>query len=140
MAEATILLLLSRLILKDDTVFGKPVDIEAKVLFLSPGSIMSTDRGVAVTDIEGITTVILKSRRSFTTVRDFNEAGLDPLSFKIVVVKPGYLFPELCDIAHVHLMALTSGFCNPDMRSLPFGNVRRPCYPLDLNMSWSPSE
>ncbi len=123
---------------KDDTVFCKPIEIEATVLFLSPDSLMGTDRGVAVIETDGVKTVILKTRRSFTEINDFKETGLDPLSFKIVVVKLGYLFPELRDIAPVHLIALTSGFCNLDMRSLPFKNVRRPCYPLDDDMEWKP--
>lgn len=123
---------------KDDNVFSKPIEIEAKVLFLSPDSLMETDRGAAVIETEGVKTVILKTRRSFTEIKDFNEVGMDPLSFKIVVVKLGYLFPELRDIAPIHLMALTSGFCNLDMRSLPFKNVRRPCFPLDPDMEWQP--
>jgi microcystin degradation protein MlrC len=58
------------------------------------------------------------------------------LDFSIVVVKLGYLYPQLRDIAPVHLMALTTGFCNLDMRTLPFKNVHRPSYPLDNEMSW----
>jgi microcystin degradation protein MlrC len=124
---------------RQDTVFGKPIQINARVLFLSPDSIMATERGVAVVETDGVKTAILKTRRSFTELRDFREAGLDPLDYKIVVVKLGYLFPELRDIAPVHLMALTSGFCNLDMQTLPFRNVRRPSYPLDPDMIWTPA-
>jgi microcystin degradation protein MlrC len=48
------------------------------------------------------------------------------------------LYPELRDIAPVHLMALTSGFCNLDMRNLPYKKVQRPCFPLDTEMVWEP--
>jgi microcystin degradation protein MlrC len=123
---------------KVDSIFGKPLKINAKVLFISPDSVMNTDRGVVVVETEGVKTVILKTRRSFVEVKDFKEAGLNPLDYKIVVVKLGYLFPELRDMAPVHLMALTSGFCNLDMRALPFKNVHRPCYPLDIDMVWEP--
>jgi microcystin degradation protein MlrC len=123
---------------KVDNVFGKPLEITAKIVFLSPDSIMKTDRGVAVVETEGVKTVIIKSRRSFVAVNDFKEAGLNPLDFKIVVVKLGYLFPELRDIAPVHLIALTSGFCNLDMRSLPYKFVTRPSFPLDTAMVWKP--
>lgn len=121
-----------------DNVFGKPLEINAKVLFLSPDSIMKSDRGVAVVETEGVKTVIIKTRRSFVEVKDFKEAGLNPLDFKIVVVKLGYLFPELRDIAPVHLIALTSGFCNLDMQTLPFKKVHRPSFPLDPDMVWEP--
>lgn len=123
---------------KVDYVFGKSLSIKAKVLFLSPDSVMDTKRGAAVVETDGVKTVILNTRRSFVEVNDFKEVGLNPLDFKIVVVKLGYLYPELRDIAPVHLMALTSGFCNLDMRTLPFKHVHRPSYPLDPDMVWKP--
>jgi microcystin degradation protein MlrC len=123
---------------KVDNVFGKPLEINARVIFLSPDSLMNTYRGLAVIETDGVKTVILKARRSFVEIKDFKEAGLSPLDFKIVVVKLGYLFPELRDIAPVHLMALTSGFCNLDIATLPFKNVHRPIFPLDKNMVWEP--
>ena len=123
---------------REDHVFGKPLKINAKVLFISPDSLMNTNRGAVVIETEGVKTVVLKARRSFVEVRDFKEVGLNPLDFNIVVVKLGYLYPELRDIAPIHLMALTSGFCNLNMRTLPFKNVRRPIYPLDMDMAWNP--
>lgn len=122
---------------KVDTIFGKPLPIEGKLLFLSPDSLMNTPRGIAVIEVQGVKVVVLKTRRSFIETRDFKEAGLDPLEYKIVIVKLGYLYPELRDIAPFHLMALTSGFCNLDMTTLPFKNVSHPIYPLDMKMTWS---
>lgn len=121
-----------------DNVFCSPVQLSCRILFISPDSLQKTGRGAALVETEGVKTVILKERRSFTEIKDFTEVGLDPLSFKIVVVKLGYLFPQLRDIAPVHLMALTTGFCNLDMRTLPFRNVKRPIYPLDPDMNWEP--
>jgi microcystin degradation protein MlrC len=123
---------------KVDNVFGKPLIMNAKVLYISPDSLMNSNRGAAVIETDGVKTVILKTRRSFVEVNDFKEVGLNPLDFNIVVVKLGYLYPELRDIAPVHLIALTSGFCNLDMRTLPFINVHRPCFPLDMDMVWKP--
>lgn len=121
---------------KKDTLFGTPLPVSGRIDFISPDSILSTPRGTAVVDVQGVQIVLLKSRRSFTEVKDFQEIQADPLSFRIVVVKLGYLYPELRDIAPVHLMALTSGFCNLDMTTLPFQHVNRPAYPLDKDMNW----
>ena len=121
---------------KKDTVFGSPLTLDVTIEALSPDSLLSTSRGVALVRSQGVDIAIINSRRSFTTLQDFEEIGLDPLSFKIVVVKLGYLYPELRDIAPAHLMALTSGFCNLDIPSLPFTQVQRPVYPLDLDMEW----
>jgi len=120
-----------------DYVFGKPLPIKGKILSVTPDSMNEAGKGSVVLDVNGITVVVMNARRSFTTVADFSEIELDPLSYDIVVVKLGYLYPELRDIAPVHLIALTSGFCNLDMRTLPFEKVNRPSYPLDLDMVWS---
>lgn len=63
---------------------------------------------------------------------------MDPLDFKIVVVKLGYLYQELRGIAPAHLMSLMLGFCNLDRCKLPFKTVPRPCFPLDRDMVGEP--
>lgn len=115
-----------------DNIFGFPIDVEAKVLKVTQDAVLIQTDSLKI--------ALLDKRNSFTTVGQFTDLGLDPLSFKVVVVKLGYLYPELRDIAPVHLMALTSGFCNLDMRSLPFHKVRRPVYPLDSEMDWIPDK
>jgi len=122
---------------KKDKTFGFALPIKGKIEFLSPDSIMHTDRGAAVLDVEGVKLVVMKSRRSFIEKVDFEEVKLNPLDFKIVVVKLGYLYPELRDIAPEHLIALTSGFCNLEMTTLPFKNVDLKSYPLDINREWN---
>lgn len=115
---------------KKDYVFGFPITLKAKVLRITEESILIESDGLKI--------ALLDKRNSFTTVRQFTDLGLDPLSFKVVVVKLGYLYPELRDIAPVHLMALTSGFCNLDMCTLPYKNIKRPAYPIDADMEWIP--
>ena len=121
---------------RKDTVFGHPLTLDVTVEAMAQDSLLSTSRGAVLVESEGVHIAIINSRRSFTTLQDFADLGIEPLDYKIVVVKLGYLYPELRDIAPVHLMALTSGFCNLDMRTLPFQKVHRPSYPLDLNMEW----
>ena len=123
---------------KKDTMFGKPLQIEGRVVFVSPDELLKTDRAAAVVEVDGVRIVIINSRRSFTTLNDFREIHEDPLSYDIVVVKLGYLYPELRDIAPVHLMALTSGYCNLSIESLPFTHLTGPAYPLDKQMEWTP--
>jgi microcystin degradation protein MlrC len=122
---------------KKDKTFGFALPVKGKIEFLSPDSIMQTDRGAAVVDVEGVKLVVMKSRRSFVKKADFEEVNLNPLDYKIVVVKLGYLYPELRDLAPAHLMALTSGFCNLEMTALPFKNVDLKSYPLDVNREWN---
>lgn len=123
---------------KKDTVFGRPLDLKVKVIDVSDDASMADGRGIVLVESSGVKIALLDRRNSFTELSQFRDINLDPLDFKIVVVKLGYLYPELRDIAPVHLMALTSGFCNLEMTSLPFRHVRRPAYPLDADMDWTP--
>lgn len=121
---------------KLDTVFGKPLEVEGTVRSLFPAG---PPKGkAAVLDLKGILVVLLNLRRSFTSPKDFQEVGIDPLGHKIVVMKLGYLFQALRDIAPRTIMALTPGFAYQVIEELPYRNVRRPIYPLDAGMTWSP--
>ena len=124
---------------KLDTVFSKPLKINGIVKFLTEKIVQDdTERRPAVVELDEILLVLLNQRRSFVSPEDFEEVGIDPLAHKIVVVKLGYLFQELRDIAPRTIMALTPGFANQVIESLPYQHVRRPIYPLDPDMEWEP--
>jgi microcystin degradation protein MlrC len=125
---------------KLDTVFSHPLEIIGMVKYIT-GEPNPEDpqRRPAVVQIGGTTLVLLNQRRSFISPQDFEEVGIDPLAHKIVVVKLGYLFQRLRDIAPRTIMALTPGFANQVIESLPYHHVRRPIYPLDPEMEWEPS-
>lgn len=120
---------------KIDTVFGKSLEIRGIVKMVSNYDSL-TRRKPAVVELDGIDLVLLTKRRSFISPQDFEEVGLNPLDYKIVVVKLGYLFQGLRDIAPMAIMALTPGFANQEIEGLPYQNVKRPIYPLDEDMQW----
>ena len=55
-----------------------------------------------------------------------------------VVVKIGYLEPELEKQAHKALLALSPGGVNQDLQNLPFKELVRPIFPLEEKMKWNP--
>ena len=63
----------------------------------------------AVIRIGSVDVVVTERRKAFTTKADFAALTLNPREYKIVVVKLGYLFPELLEIAPAALMALSPG-------------------------------
>src|SRR6185312_8129629 len=63
----------------------------------------------AVLRIGGIDLVVTARRRPFHDLADFLKLGLAPNRANIIVVKSGYLSPELAPIANPSLMALTPG-------------------------------
>jgi len=85
--------------------------------------------------IQGITLVLAAYRRPYHDIKDFTRLGLDPKSFKMIVVKSGYLSPELAPIANPSLMALTDGAINQDIVHLPANRYRRPSYPFVADLS-----
>ena len=65
---------------------------------------------------------------------DFSRLNLDPTQAAILVVKIGYLVPELYDIRGDWVMALTPGGVDQDLDRLPYQNIQRPMFPLDKDM------
>jgi microcystin degradation protein MlrC len=123
---------------KLDTVFSKPLHIKGRVIKISEdGLTLDIERKPAVVDVNGILLVLLNQRRSFIAPEDFMEVDIDPLKHKIVIVKLGYLYPGLRDIAPRTIMALTPGFANQTIEDLHYKSVRRPIYPLDPEMLWN---
>jgi microcystin degradation protein MlrC len=51
-----------------------------------------------------------------------------------VVVKIGYLEPELYAMRADWLLALTPGGVDQDIEHLPYHRLQRPIFPLDKNM------
>ena len=72
-----------------------------------------------------------------TTPAHMTAMGVDPISHKLYVVKLGYLHPQLEDIAKRHILLLSPGSTDLDIRKLSWSALPRPFYPLDPDMSWS---
>jgi microcystin degradation protein MlrC len=77
-------------------------------------------------------------RRPFVDRASIAAAGVDPMQQKIVVVKQGYLFPDLADHAPRALMALSPGATDLRLQELPYQQLPRPIYPLDGEFTWQP--
>jgi microcystin degradation protein MlrC len=92
----------------------------------------------AVITIGGIDLVVTNRRRPFHNIADFTKLGLDPHTAKIVVVKSGYLSPELAPIANPSLMALSPGVVDQFVERLPRLRKTNPTYPFDKDFTWTP--
>jgi microcystin degradation protein MlrC len=76
-------------------------------------------------------------RRFFPDRASIAASGVDPMAQKIVVVKQGYLFPDLYDHAPRAIMALSPGATDLRLHELPYRRLKRPIFPLDSDIDWT---
>ena len=123
---------------KLDPVHGTPLHVVGTVAALVPPDESEAHRQAVVR--VGATNVIVTERRTaFHRIAQFRRLGLEPSKHKIVVVKVGYLVPELKAAAEEALLAVTPGAVRQDLQCLPYRRIRRPMYPLDADMQWQPA-
>jgi microcystin degradation protein MlrC len=87
-----------------------------------------------VVQVGSVNVIVTKKRKPYHHEADFTRLGLDPRKTDIVVVKIGYLVPELYDIRADWVMALTPGGVDQDLHRLPFKRIRHPMFPFDNEM------
>lgn len=113
-----------------------PVDAEAEVVFLL--EVEDARLREAVVRIGGIDLVLTVRRRPFHNIPDFTKLGLDPRTAKIVVVKSGYLSPDLGPIANPSLMALSPGVVDQFVERLERKHKSIQQYPFDKEFAFVP--
>ena len=87
----------------------------------------------ATLDCGDMTVVITKNRAAMCRPDIFESVELDYRKYRIVVVKLGYLFPELAAEAERAILAFTPGASTERLEDMGLKRIRRPMYPLDDN-------
>ncbi|MBM7047012.1 M81 family metallopeptidase [Rhizobium lusitanum] len=119
-----------------DTKGSKPVKANFTVKFLL--DVIDASDAQAVVSIGGIDLVLSAKRRPYHNIADFTRLGLDPHKARIIVVKSGYLSPELAPIANPNLMALSPGVVDQFVERLPRLRKQKPIYPFDKDFDFTP--
>jgi microcystin degradation protein MlrC len=87
-----------------------------------------------VVRLGSINVIVTKKRKPYHKEKDFTDLGLNPRETDIIVVKIGYLVPELYEMRKGWTMALTPGGVDQDLERLDYKNIKRPMFPLDADM------
>ena len=87
-----------------------------------------------VVNIGSVSVIVTKKRKPYHHISDFTDLGLNPEMADILVVKIGYLVPELYDLRADWIMALTPGGVDQDLERLPYKRIKRPMFPIDKEM------
>ncbi len=84
----------------------------------------------AIARVQNITIVVCKRRRPFHYLSDFNELRLKLKNYRLLVVKSGYLSPDLQGLSCPSFMALSSGAVNQDLKNIENRHRKRPTFPF----------
>ena len=79
--------------------------------------------------------IITALRKPYHHEHDFTDLNLAPREADVVLVKIGYLEPELYAMAADWKMALTPGGVDQDLVRLGHHRIRRPMFPFDADMA-----
>ena len=123
---------------KMDRAHGDPLRVRGLVEHVHRPDPASGQASIVTLRVRGVRILLADRRKAWTTLVDFTQAGIDPLGHKIVVVKLGYLFPELRDIAPREILVLSPGCADMDLTRLPYKYATRPVFPLDNDFDWAP--
>lgn len=115
-----------------DARFAPPIKLSGIVSAIKHG-----DRNAeteVVVKVGSVYVIVTKKRKPYHYEKDFTELGLNPRASDIVVVKIGYLVPELYNMRGDWIMAQTPGGVDQDLNQLGYKRIKRPIFPLDKDM------
>ncbi len=78
-----------------------------------------------------IDVIIAEKAVSFAEEQQYLAAGVDMHGYDIIVVKQGYIYPQLKAMAKYSVMSLTDGATNQRTEKIKYQTILRPMYPID---------
>ena len=113
--------------------FAEPVLLEGTVTAIHTGDKNAEVEVVVQTG--NISVIVTKKRKPYHYEQDFTQLDLKPREADVVVVKIGYLVPDLYNMRGDWVMALTPGGVDQDLERLGYKRINRPMFPLDPDMA-----
>lgn len=115
-----------------DDRYAPPVKIDGVVTAIKEGDKHAEVE--VVVQMGSVKVIVTRKRKPYHFEKDFTDLGLDPGNTDIVVVKIGYLVPELYNMRADWLMAQTPGGVDQDLERLEYKRIQRPMFPFDKTM------
>lgn len=116
-----------------DNRYAPPIRLLGTVKAIEYGDVHAETE--VVVQVGSVNVIVTKKRKPYHREADFTRLGLNPRASDIVVVKIGYLVPELYDMRADWVMALTPGGVDQDLERLTFKRIQRPMFPFDKDMA-----
>ena len=112
-----------------DSRFSPPILLKGIIKSIKKGDVNAKTEMVIQSG--SISIIVTQKRKPYHYIKDFTDLNLNPTESNIVVVKIGYLVPELYNINKGWIMALTPGGVDQDLYRLDYKRIERPMFPVD---------
>jgi microcystin degradation protein MlrC len=119
-----------------DNIHSGPITLTGKVHSIKHGDTHAVVE--VVLQVGSIFAILTKLRKPYHKEHDFTELDLKPRSADMVIVKIGYLEPELYDMAADWMLGLTPGGVDQDLERLGHHRICRPMWPFDRKFPTQP--
>lgn len=120
-----------------DTVTSSPIRIKAMVKKLCKAWAGAQNSDMALLNVSGVDVIVTSKHVGCYDPEMMRALGVEPEKCKIIIVKLGYLEPEIRAIGKRSILVLTDGSTNEVFSRLQYKRLPRPMYPMDKNMEWS---
>lgn len=114
-----------------DNIHAGPITMTGRVHAIKHGDPHAETE--VVLQVGTVYAILTKLRKPYHKEHDFTDLNLKPREANVVIVKIGYLEPELYDMAADWMMALTPGGVDQDLVRLGHHKIRRPMWPFDTD-------
>ena len=115
-----------------DDRYSPPILLNGVVEAIHHGDIHAETE--VVVKVGSVKVIVTKKRKPYHREKDFTQLGLNPRKADILVVKIGYLVPELYNMRGDWTMALTPGGVDQNLERLEYKRIKRPMFPIDKDM------
>ncbi len=112
-----------------DNRYSPPVLLKGEIKSIKKGDVNAKTEIVIRTG--SIDVIVTEKRKPYHYIKDFTDLNLNPNQSNIIVVKMGYLVPQLFDLNKGWIMALTPGGVDQDLFRLNYKRIKRPIFPID---------
>lgn len=120
-----------------DTHGSEPITVSGTVTFVAKTS-DERERIAVLTLANNVVVVLTARRRPFHHFSDFTDLQLELTNYRVLLVKSGYLSPDLRTIANPALLALTPGVVDQDIERLTYNRWQRPRFPHEKDFTFEP--
>lgn len=114
----------------------KPLTMTGRVHSIKVGD--KDAKTEVVLQVGSVFAILTEERKPYHKEKDFTDLDLEPRKADIVIVKIGYLEPELYDMAKDWMLGLTPGGVDQDLIRLGHKEIRRPMWPFDKTFDKEP--